>query len=403
MIAIQTAVVLLVAPALTAGAICVDKSRGTLDHVFVTDLTAREIVFGKLGSRLLTLLTLLASGLPVLALGGLLGGIDPLATIGSFAVAVGTAVAASALALTFSIWARKTHQALLATYAVLLVWSIGPELCLEFPITRNIILDYDIGWIIVLSSPIQCHFAFELRPLPFAPFALQVAYFFATVLFGLALVALASRVIRPVVLAQASRPARRPRPGMIARLMARLPEPPLDGNPVLWREWHRKRPTPWTGRLWTLYAIVGTLASAWVIGAYYLRPRSIAAESAAFVNGVGVTVGLFLLSISAPLALADERDRGSLDVIMTTPLSTWSIVWGKWWGTFAIVPRLAILPIWVTTALSLISGRWREWFLLIGLILSAAAAITSIGWLRPPGAVDRTARWSGASWPTSRC
>jgi hypothetical protein len=48
-IAVQLAMVLLAAPAATAGAICVDKARGTLLHAFVTDLTDREIVLGKLG------------------------------------------------------------------------------------------------------------------------------------------------------------------------------------------------------------------------------------------------------------------------------------------------------------------------------------------------------------------
>ena len=48
-IAVQLAVVLLAAPAATAGAICVDKARGTLLHAFVTDLTDREIILGKLG------------------------------------------------------------------------------------------------------------------------------------------------------------------------------------------------------------------------------------------------------------------------------------------------------------------------------------------------------------------
>ena len=48
-IVVQLLVVLLVAPASTASSICVDKSRGTLHHTFITDLTDREIILGKLG------------------------------------------------------------------------------------------------------------------------------------------------------------------------------------------------------------------------------------------------------------------------------------------------------------------------------------------------------------------
>ena len=39
--------------------------------------------------------------------------------------------------------------------------------------------------------------------------------------------------------------------------------------------------------------------------------------------------------------------RGSLDVLMTTPMSTTEIVIGKWLGTYRVVPFLAILPVLV--------------------------------------------------------
>jgi ABC-type transport system involved in multi-copper enzyme maturation permease subunit len=103
-VSVQFAAVMLVAPAATAGAICVDKSRGTLDHVFVTDLSAREIVLGKLASRIGVLLTLMACGLPVLALSGLLGGIDLVAGLGAYLVTLGVGVLSCALARSFCAW-----------------------------------------------------------------------------------------------------------------------------------------------------------------------------------------------------------------------------------------------------------------------------------------------------------
>ena len=44
---------MLAAPAATAGAICVDRARGTLTHMLATDLSDPEIVLGKLAARLL--------------------------------------------------------------------------------------------------------------------------------------------------------------------------------------------------------------------------------------------------------------------------------------------------------------------------------------------------------------
>src|SRR5947209_3834361 len=46
MVAIQITLLLLAAPAATAGAVCVEKARGTLLHILVTDLTDNEIVVG---------------------------------------------------------------------------------------------------------------------------------------------------------------------------------------------------------------------------------------------------------------------------------------------------------------------------------------------------------------------
>ena len=57
---IELTLILLAAPAATAGAVCLDKARGTLDHMLATDLSNAEIVLGKLGVRLIPVLGLIA-------------------------------------------------------------------------------------------------------------------------------------------------------------------------------------------------------------------------------------------------------------------------------------------------------------------------------------------------------
>src|SRR5262249_55544517 len=71
----QLVLVLLAAPAAAAGSICLDKSRGTLTHLLVTELTSAEIVLGKLASRLIPTFGLIACALPAMSLGTLLGGV----------------------------------------------------------------------------------------------------------------------------------------------------------------------------------------------------------------------------------------------------------------------------------------------------------------------------------------
>ena len=74
---IQLALALLVAPAATAGSVCVDRARGWLAHMFVTELSDAEIVLGKLAARFASFVALVFASLPVLAIVGLLGGIIP--------------------------------------------------------------------------------------------------------------------------------------------------------------------------------------------------------------------------------------------------------------------------------------------------------------------------------------
>ena len=99
--------------------------RGGLTLMMVTDLSDAEIVLGKLASRLVTILGIVACGLPVLAILTSLGGVDPQAILAGSAVIVGVAVLGVSLALTFSVWATRPHEALMATYACYAVWLLA--------------------------------------------------------------------------------------------------------------------------------------------------------------------------------------------------------------------------------------------------------------------------------------
>ena len=83
--------------------------------------------------------------------------------------------------------------------------------------------------------------------------------------------------------------------------------------------------------------------------------------------------------MSAATSLAEERMRASLDVLLTTPLSTRSILAGKWAGAFRIVPTLLFAPVVTGLLLAGESGRWIQYFLFVLLLLAYSAVIVSIG------------------------
>jgi ABC-type transport system involved in multi-copper enzyme maturation permease subunit len=384
-VSIELTLVLLAAPAATAGAVCLDKARGTLDHILATDLSDAEVVLGKLAARLVPVLGLVACVLPVVALSGLMGGIDPLALGGSFLVSIGCALVGCSLAMTLSVWGRKTHEVLMMTYMILIVWLILPGLVAAAM--------YQLGMRPPpFAAPMFWQLVIDLNPyyLIFAPYTDPSKVDLATFLLFLGgclatsagLVGLATARIRRVALTQAGRPAirsrRRLRPSLRRPYwLPRLPGPSLDGNPVAWREWHRMRPSRMMRVAWAMYAAVGVF---WL--AIHLNrpvPTRIFVEETGMMAGFQVAVGLLLLSVTAATSLAEERVRGSLDVLLSTPMSTHSILAGKWWGTFRQVGPILFWPAVVGLFLIPPDGSWLSYLLLLLSVAAYVATITSLG------------------------
>jgi ABC-type Na+ efflux pump permease subunit len=115
-----------------------------------------------------------------------------------------------------------------------------------------------------------------------------------------------------------------------------------------------------------------------------------------------VIFGLLMLSAIAPTSIAEERQRGSLDILAATTLSTRAIVIGKWLGTFRLVLLMVIGPGLVAFAMATaragparfarpsvthpdvervlsLGGRCYGVFVVIATILAHGALITSIG------------------------
>src|SRR4051794_19031356 len=396
--AVTTLIVLglvsLAAPAATAGAVCLDKARGNLTLLFSTHLTDAEIVLGKLAARLVPVLGLIACAAPVQALATLLGGVDPAMLAGAVLVCLACAVFGCTLALTLSVWGRKTHEVLLATYAFGIFWLLSA------PIWAGLV--WMLPWwarpawlpgslalvpynpVFLALSPLSAGGPPGLGPMGLG----AQARFCALGLLTSALMATAATWrIRAVVIRQAGRGeatsrAEHPagaRRGPLARLARLLPAPSLDGNPVLWREWHRRRPSRWSVAVWGLFGVLSGGFSLWVIVEALNRALPGAPGIGGVISGLQVSAGLLLLSISAVTSLAEERQRGSLDVLLATPLSTRSIVLGKWRGALRGGPPLTGLAGLLAPAMAAHTRVAPGPGLIGGPVVALGAAITSLG------------------------
>jgi len=302
---IQLMLVLIVAPAATAGAICLDRARGTLTHILATDLGDAEIVLGKLAARLVPVMSLVAATVPVLALAGLLGGIIIEAIVALTLITLAVAVLGCTLALAVSVRATKTHEVLIAVYGIESAWVLSP-----------------IVWQILESTGLlrgRWNWLADFNPfvLAWAPYAWPnwlTLEWLAGVLGGMMAISAGLTLytvlrLRAEVTKGDGRRASRwsSRLGRLhERLSAWRPGPSLDKDPVLWREWHRTRPSRLARVVWGVYFALALAGTVYGIVELVDNPGR-ASEFLSFVNGFQATFGLLLLSLVAPTVLADAH------------------------------------------------------------------------------------------------
>ena len=146
----------LIAPALTAGCLTVEKEKRTLEGLFLTRLSCANIVLGKLCSALGFLLLMILCALPVLAVSFLLGGVDPAQLAWAFGIIVATVLAVGAFGLYCSGRFAKTATAVVVAYLGALFWLLA-----IFPFTVTFFLRFWSGSVYLASLPALLFFIFS--------------------------------------------------------------------------------------------------------------------------------------------------------------------------------------------------------------------------------------------------
>ena len=384
----QYILILIVTPSALAGVICQDRGRGDLVHLLLTDLSNAEIVLGKLAGRLVPVLGMVACSLPVLALGTLLGGIDPRALAGAFVVAVATAILCGSIAMAFSTWGTKTHEVILATMGVEAIWLLFTPIW--WFLAAHWARSAPPRWAMAIE-PFDLAMGFYYRPdeVGWIDFA---GYCGACLAISAGLIALSVARIRAVTIAgmDGSRPRSKK-----ARDVDRTRH--LDRDPAGWHERHRRRLTPWMRKLIAVYfAFAVGFGGLAIQDGIWPLPTNNYGWFPGYVVGFASSFGLALIVLTAATATADERSRGSLDVLLTTPLPTRQIVLAKWWGAFRHVGMLLVVPTAVALPLAWTTGRWGIAALVPISIVAWAASASSVGllistWSRRPARAVTTA------------
>jgi ABC-type transport system involved in multi-copper enzyme maturation permease subunit len=117
----QLFLVLFITPAITSGALTIEREQQTMDLLTLTRIPRRSIIAGKLLSAVAFTSLLLVSSLPLISISFMLGSVDPGMVISVYMMLLMASVFIGAMGLMWSSIARTTTQAVMYTYATLFV------------------------------------------------------------------------------------------------------------------------------------------------------------------------------------------------------------------------------------------------------------------------------------------
>jgi ABC-type transport system involved in multi-copper enzyme maturation permease subunit len=417
-VAVQFAAVILFTPALAANAITEERSKNTLIFLFTTDLTNREIVAGKLLTRLVQIGMLVLTGLPVLALMQFFGGIDPNLVLASYLALALTGLSLACVGLVCGIRAKKPQQGAWRAYQVLLVYAALSTLMIwyyDLPFGRGMAWGWMTGptgrpmmlprlgfsppaspdlWQTLIEgfnvgNPYFAYLRLQFEQsagTPFADALLGVLRDFSIFHSVIALIfgGYAFARLRAVASSQTigMKPAKH-------KYLKPAPHPPIRNRPVLWKEIYceSKPRQRWLALFFSRWFFFVSFLPAWIIFLFMLDDgfSRLTSYTVIFLKLAGTLVACLLcirVGLQAARSIAAERERETLDSLLTTELRPGEIIAGKWCGAFLNCRWILVwlLVHWCLGVLAF-AVAWYSVPLLFVEVLIFAAFTVSVGML----------------------
>jgi ABC-type transport system involved in multi-copper enzyme maturation permease subunit len=377
--AVQLLFVVVLTPAFTASAVAEEKERKTIEFILATDLRNREIVFGKLLSRLASLSTFILAGLPVMSALQFMGGFSPRALAAGFAATMLTMISLASLTLLASALCRRTREALFLVYLIMIGYvgltmlahyllnygaynSFPSTSAWESPLTlEDVLLGVRAGNPIFAMQTVMPRGNFNENVMVRALGNYAIFHGLLTLFCIVASIVLLRRAClkEPPVSRSPAKKRRNWRPAL--------------GNwPMIWKEvWLEhlvKRRWLVRGGMLLLVFLSFVPVASMVTDYYHTRQRlqsqgispryqpgwrgyyadpwnELGEETNRWVRIVGMPVallGLAGVAVRAATSVRSEHDKDTMTSLLLTPLSSEEILFGKWLGSIASMRWFAV-------------------------------------------------------------
>jgi ABC-type transport system involved in multi-copper enzyme maturation permease subunit len=367
---LQIGLICVLAPVFMAGAIAQEANPKTWEVLLTTPMSAAQIVLGNLLGRLFFILALLISSLPLFALTQYFGGVPGRSVFISYAIAACAALLVGTIAVALSVSRLAGPRAVFAFYVSVisyLVITISVDYWLRSIGGGAGPAGTGVTWMTAVNPFLALNAVLDPAGYPRAeadPGAGLIAAWFlqtpvaawclGSALLSMALLVVSTATVRLGGLAALTGgsgegsgkvPWYRRMFGLGRAGAEHRPPRAVWHNPIAWREAAARNGT--LGRMlarWSFIAIGGL----WGVGliAFYHGGRMSPAEFQmillATILGELAVATLVAINMSAT-AVSREREDGTLDLLLTTPITPANYLSGKLRGLIAyLLPMLAV-------------------------------------------------------------
>lgn len=375
----QLSAVLFLTPAYVASSIVVEKERKTIEYLFASSLTNREIVLGKWGARSANVFMLVLAGVPILGFASFFGGVDPGRIFLLFILTVATLISTASIAMLASIYRKTMRLALGAAYGSIVFLLLSPSLATVGSAFVAEIADYFqypgagelavVHWLDLLASFLGlCNPYLALLMVangggsvfvfPFIDSLNGAMTTFVIAHLGIAVLCLGLGTwrVREVYRRQVGS-GTVANPNRFPLWTRRRRIPPVGDRAMLWKEWYfsvTRSPGIVKGLLLGCLAIGIYWPYLGAVVDHYLLQGSLRMDGEVrYLNGytraiwtIFSAIALIVTAVRAATSVSSERDKDSWLTLVSSPLSGDEILVAKWLANLrpAIMLYVAILP-----------------------------------------------------------
>ena len=340
LVTVQSFAIMFLLPAITCGALTVEKEKDTLALLLLTKLSSWTIVFEKLVSRVLAMGTYQLLSLPLFAIVYGMGGVELSGIIHAVVSLLALTVVVASVSILCSTWFRTTAEAFIMSYVILFVFGCSLAANIEYTRIHTLRMNQNRNYVTpfwqAFTAALSTDTAIAMQAFAFCLVCMLIASRF---LFARAFVS--PRNILLEIFQRADRffnDLNTSTTGGIVLVPDRDTLPVFQ--PITWRETRKKSLGTFRYQFRILMFLLAPLVL--VIAAILSEGRNDFTSPFRGFPAFFWFVSVICLTIHSTGVIPAERIRQTLDVLLVSPLTPSDIVLEKLSGVRRLIKILTV-------------------------------------------------------------